>query len=517
MSEKVRIFDTTLRDGEQSPGISLNVPEKIEIAEELARLGVDVIEAGFPVASEGDFEAVKAIADHVRGTSIAGLSRTAFADIDRCWEAIKGAEQPRIHVFIATSPTHMKHKLRMSSEQVLDEAVAAVGKAKSYTSDVEFSPEDGTRSELEFLIAILRAVIDAGATTLNIPDTVGYCVPDEFGKLISTLIEKVDPPDNVVFSTHCHNDLGLAVANSLAGVANGARQVECTVNGIGERAGNAALEEIVMAIKTRRDFFGLHTGINTQEIARASRLVSRLTGYVVQPNKAVVGRNAFAHESGIHQHGVLVERSTYEIMDAEEVGREAAQIVLGKHSGRHAFQSTLENMGIRVQGDALNQAFKRFKQLADRKVQITEADLEAIVAEELGQLDDTYTLTSFEVRNGTDETPWARVVIELNGEVTEAESQGDGMIDAICSAIRTATGVDGRLVGFNVSSVTEGIDALGDVTIQLEVNGRRVTGRGVSTDVVEASARAFLSAINIAMRLCAEEPSKPQFEAEPGP
>lgn len=516
MPDKVRIFDTTLRDGEQSPGISLNVPEKLEIAEELARLGVDVIEAGFPVASGGDFEAVKAIADHVKGSAVAGLSRTAYADIDRCWEAIKGAEQPRIHVFIATSPTHMEHKLRMKPDQVLAEAAAAVAKAKSYTADVEFSPEDGTRSDHGFLVEVLRAVVEAGATTLNIPDTVGYSVPDEFGRLIAFLAEEVNPPEGVVFSTHCHDDLGLAVANSLAGIACGARQVECTVNGIGERAGNAALEEIVMAIKTRSDFFGVETGIRTDEIARASRMVSRLTGYVVQPNKAVVGRNAFAHESGIHQHGVLAERSTYEIMDAEDVGREAAQIVLGKHSGRHAFQDTLEKIGIHVQGDALNQAFKRFKELADRKVQITEADLEAIVAEELGQLGESYALESFEVRNGTGDTPWARVVVELAGEKTEAEGEGDGMIDAVCGAIRRATGIDGRLVGFNVSSVTEGVDALGDVTIQLEVDDRRVTGRGVSTDVVEASARAFLSAVNIAMRL-RSEPTGVRAGDEPGP
>jgi 2-isopropylmalate synthase len=510
MSEKLVIFDTTLRDGEQSPGISLNVAEKVEIAEQLSRLGVDVIEAGFPVASPGDFESVSAISQSVKGATIAGLSRTHLEDIDRCWEAIKHAEQPRIHVFIATSPIHMEHKLRMTADQVKEAAVAGVRHAKKYTSDVEFSPEDGTRSDPDFLVEVLRAVVAAGATTLNIPDTVGYAIPSEFGSLIGYLLEKVDPPSGVVFSTHCHNDLGLATANSLAGVAAGARQVECTINGIGERAGNAALEEIVMAAKVRRDLYGVEVAINTEEIARTSRLVSRLTGYPVQPNKAVVGRNAFAHESGIHQHGVLMNRKTYEIIEAEAVGRKAAEIVLGKHSGRHAFQDTLEKMGIHLQGDALNAAFRRFKELADRKAQITQADVEAIVAAELGQLEDTFVLEEFEVKGGTGIDPSARVVLRRNGEKAEAEAGGDGMIDAACAAISKAAGVEGKLVAFNVSSVTEGTDALGDVTIQLEVDGRTVTGRGVSTDVVEASARAYLSAVNIAVRLKA----KPQVGGE---
>ena len=501
MADKLRIFDTTLRDGEQSPGISLNVNEKVEIAEQLARLGVDIIEAGFPVASPGDFEGVQAIAKQVKGATIAGLSRTHLEDIDRCWEAIRYAEQPRIHVFIATSPIHMEHKLRMTPEQVKEAAVQGVRHAKRYTSDVEFSPEDGTRSDPEFLVEVLRAVVEAGATTLNIPDTVGYAIPSEFGNLISYLIEKVDPPEGVVFSTHCHNDLGLATANSLAGVAAGARQVECTINGIGERAGNAALEEIVMAVKVRPEQYGVTVDIDTKQIAKTSRLVSRLTGYPVQPNKAVVGRNAFAHESGIHQHGVLMNKRTYEIIDAEAVGRKSAEIVLGKHSGRHAFQDTLEKMGIKLQADALNAAFKRFKELADRKSQITQADIEAIVAAELGQLEDTYVLEEFEVKGGTNVSPWARVVLRRNGERIVGESHGDGMIDAACAAISKAAGLGGRLVAFNVSSVTEGTDALGDVTVQLDVDGRVVTGRGVSTDVVEASARAYLSAVNIAVRL----------------
>ncbi len=381
--DQVLIFDTTLRDGEQSPGISLDVGEKLEIAEQLARLGVDVIEAGFPIASDGDFEAVEAIAKSVQGPIIAGLSRTGFKDVDRAWEAVRHAERNRIHIFLATSELHMKKKLRMTHDQVKSEVAASVARARGYTTDVEYSPEDGFRSDPDFMCDVCQIAVDNGATTLNIPDTVGYGLPEDFGKLIAYVIDSVR--GEFVVSTHCHNDLGLAVANSLAGVANGARQVECAINGLGERAGNAALEEVVMAIRTRSDYFeGITTGVRTEELARASRMVSRLTGYPVQYNKAVVGRNAFAHEAGIHQHGVLEDRETYEIMDAGEVGQEAAQIVLGKHSGRHAFADSLEKMGLHLQGDALNQAFVRFKELADRKVQITEADLEAIVAEELG-------------------------------------------------------------------------------------------------------------------------------------
>ncbi|MFM8303978.1 MAG: 2-isopropylmalate synthase, partial [Actinomycetota bacterium] len=377
---QVLIFDTTLRDGEQSPGISLDVGEKLEIAEQLARLGVDVIEAGFPIASQGDFDAVEAIAKAVQGPVIAGLSRTGFKDVDRAWEAVRHAARPRIHVFIATSPIHMKKKLRMTEDQVKAEAAAGVGRAAGYTADVEFSPEDGSRSDVEFMCEVLQIAVDNGATTLNIPDTVGFGVPEEYARLIAYVLDHVT--GDYVVSTHCHDDLGLAVANSLAGVTAGARQVECSVNGLGERAGNAALEEIVMAIRTRGDYFdGIGVNVRTEELARTSRLVSRLTGYSVQHNKAVVGRNAFAHESGIHQHGVLEDRETYEIIDAAAVGQEAAQIVLGKHSGRHAFADTLEKMGLRLQGDALNQAFARFKELADRKAEITPADLEALALE----------------------------------------------------------------------------------------------------------------------------------------
>jgi len=501
MSDHLKIFDTTLRDGEQSPGISLDVAEKLEIAEQLANLGVDVIEAGFPIASPGDFEAVEAIAAAVRAPVITALSRTGFQDIDRAWEAVRGAARPRIHVFIATSPIHMAKKLRMTEEQVKGEVVAGVARARSYCADVEFSPEDGSRSDVDFMCEVLQLAVDQGATTLNIPDTVGYGVPDEYGRLITHIVDTVH--GDYVVSTHCHNDLGLAVANSLAGVQHGARQVECAINGLGERAGNAALEEIVMAVKTRSDVFGgVETSVRTEELARTSRVVSRLTGYPVQYNKAVVGRNAFAHESGIHQHGVLEDRETYEIIDASTVGQEAAQIVLGKHSGRHAFSDTLAKMGLRLQGDALNQAFVRFKELADRKLQLTEADLEAIVAEELGtSAVHRFAIVSLDVHGGTQATPTASVVLSDGDGKVEGDGEGNGMIDAAIAAIGQATGVTGTVVDFKVSSVTGGGDALGDVVIQLQSAGRTASGRGVATDVVEASARAYLNAVNKLVRL----------------
>ena len=513
MSDRLVIFDTTLRDGEQSPGISLDVAEKLEIAEQLARLNVDVIEAGFPVASQGDFEAVEAIARAVQGPVIAGLSRTHRADVDRCWEALKDAGRGRIHVFISTSPQHMEHMLKMSQEQVLEETRAGVARAREHTADVEFSPQDATRTPLDFMLEVLQVAVDAGATTLNIPDTVGYGIPWDFGALIQYIRREVK--GDYITSTHCHNDLGLATANSLAGVQAGARQVEVCVNGLGERAGNAALEEVVMALKIRPDQFpGVEVGVRTEELARTSRLVARLTGYPVQYNKAVVGRNAFAHESGIHQHGVLADRSTYEIIDAAEVGQTGRQIVLGKHSGRHAFKDTLEKMGLHVTGDALNAAFTRFKELADRKVQLTEADLEAIVAEEIGGSQaPEFVFESLEVRGGTVAVPQAKVVVVRNGEKAEATAEGDGMIDAACQAIKAATGVDGRLTDFNVSSVTGGVDALGDVIVQLEVEGVKVTGRGVSTDVVEASARAYLNAVNKVVQVRARNEARAKMTA----
>ncbi|GIS99662.1 MAG: 2-isopropylmalate synthase [Acidimicrobiales bacterium] len=501
-SGRVIIFDTTLRDGEQSPGISLDVGEKLEIAEQLARLGVDYIEAGFPIASQGDFEAVHAIASTIEGPTICGLSRTAYKDIDRCWEAIEPAAKRRIHTFIATSPTHMEHKLKMSPDQVLAEAASAVGRARQYTEDVEFSPEDASRSDFDFMCDVLQAAVDAGAGTLNIPDTVGFATPSEWSQRIRAIRERVT--GDYVISTHCHNDLGLAVANSLAAVEAGARQVECTINGIGERAGNAAMEEIVMAIRTRPDTYtDIDVQIRTEELAKSSRIVSRLTGYPVQYNKAVVGRNAFAHEAGIHQHGVLNERTTYEIMDPSAVGQGESQLVLGKHSGRAAFRDALQKLGHDIQGDALNAAFTRFKELADRKVQLSDADLEALAIEEVGGgVDHAYEFVSLEVRGGSVGTPTADLVMRVRGEEVSVSCEGDGMVDASCKAIKQATGVEGRMTDYNVTSVTGGVDALADVALTFEsAEGVIVSGRGLSTDVVEASARAFIGALNKTARI----------------
>ncbi len=498
--EHLVIFDTTLRDGEQAPGISLDPQEKLEIAEQLARLGVDYIEAGFPVSSQGDFDSVQAIARSIHGPVICGLSRTHVSDVDRCYDALKDADRARIHVFISTSPEHMEYMLKMSPEQVMREVHTGVARAREHLEDVEFSPQDATRTSMDFLLEVLNEAVSQGATTLNIPDTVGYGIPWDFGHLITRIRKEV--PGDYIISTHCHNDLGLATANSIAGVQAGARQVEVCINGIGERAGNAALEEVVMAVNIRGDQFpAVRTGINTEELARTSRLVSRLTGYPVQYNKAVVGRNAFAHEAGIHQHGVLSDRRTYEIIDAATVGQQGSQIVLGKHSGRHAFIDSLEKMGIHAHGDVINQAFRRFKDLADRKVEITEADLEAIVAEEIGMdVVEGYVLESLEVSGGTQGAPKAKVVVSRSGTSKEATSEGNGMIDAACRAIEAATSTGAELAGFSVSSVTGGIDALGDVVIQLKSDGIKVSGKGVSTDVVEASARAYLAAVNRLVR-----------------
>ncbi len=497
-NDKVRIFDTTLRDGEQAPGIALTRPEKVEIAEQLARLNVDIIEAGFPVSSEGEFEAVREIATSVRGPVIAALARVVPGDIDRAAEALKGAESWRIHTFVSTSDIHMKDMLRMSNQQVLDAIRDGVKLAVSYTDDVEFSAQDATRTELEFLLECFRVSVEAGATTVNVPDTVGYAMPHEFGELVRVVRESV--PDHVIISTHCHNDLGLAVANSLAGIVNGARQVEVAVNGIGERAGNCSLEEIAMILRTRGQTLGVGHDLNAKEIIRTSRLVSMTTGYSVQPNKAVVGSSAFAHESGIHQHGVLANRATYEIMDPLEIGLEGNRIVLGKHSGRHAFADALGKMGVQLEPENLDRTFARFKDLADRKIQLTDQDLQAIVTEEIGQTEqDVFVLDSLQVAGGTHLSPTATVRLRRGDEVVEESAMGDGMIDAACGAIQRAAGVEASLVTFNVSSVTSGTDALGDVVVQLEVDGHRVTGRGVATDVVEASARAYLAAINRAL------------------
>jgi 2-isopropylmalate synthase len=499
VSERITIFDTTLRDGEQSPGIALSVQEKVEIAEQLDRLGVDVIEAGFPAASEGDFAGVQAIAETVKGSTIAALCRTRPQDIERAFEAIKGAGRPRLHTFISTSPIHREKKLRMTPDQVLEETARAVAQARGLTGDVEFSAEDATRTEMDFLVDVFAAAIENGATTINVPDTVGFVMPAEFVEILDQLRARVPGADQVVWSVHCHNDLGLATANSLAAVRAGARQVEVCINGIGERAGNASLEEVVMALRTHAPTLGYTTGINTREIAHTSRLVSMLSGYPVQPNKAVVGANAFSHESGIHQHGVLMERTTYEIMNPEDIGLAGNKIVLGKHSGRHAFVDALAQMGLHPKDTALERAFTRFKELADKKVSITDAELEALVTEDAGEAEHVGEIWMFDwlaVAGGTDTEPRATVRLSRNGNLVEESATGDGMIDASCNAVAKAVGVDARLLSFQVAAVTPGSDAVGDVSVAVEVNGQRVTARGVSTDVVEASARAFLHAVN---------------------
>jgi 2-isopropylmalate synthase len=507
--DRVKIFDTTLRDGEQSPGISLNKQEKLEIAHQLARLGVDIIEAGFPIASPGDFEAVEAIAREVHGPVICGLARTGFQDIDAAWNAVKDSERPRIHTFISTSDIHIEHQLQTTREDVKGQAKAAVAHSRQYCDDVEFSPMDATRADLEFTAEVLQIAIDEGATTINVPDTVGYSMPEEYAEMWRELYRLVPDLAKVVTSVHCHDDLGLAVANSFAGVQAGARQVECAVNGIGERAGNASLEEIVMLLHTRQASVGLWTEVNTREIARTSRLVSRLTGYQVQPNKAIVGRNAFAHESGIHQDGVLKERTTYEIMDATTIGLETNSIVLGKHSGRHALRKALEELGFKVDGAALNTAFKRFKELADKKKHVTALDLEAIVSDEMKQTPAAFAIESFEVEASNVRAPLAKVAVRLpDGSVGSGSFTGDGPVDAFFSAINAATGHDARLKEFHVSAVTGGRDALGEVTVLLELDGRTASGAGVSTDILEAAGKAYLRALSTALS------SDPVAEAE---
>jgi 2-isopropylmalate synthase len=498
---RVQIFDTTLRDGEQSPGISLNTSEKLEIAHQLARLGVDVIEAGFPISSPGDFEAVQAIAREVHGPVIAGLARIHVGDIDAAWNAVRDAERPRIHTFVSTSDIHIEHQMRATREDVLGLTRAGVAHAKAYVEDVEFSPMDATRADVEFTAEVCQIAIDEGATTVNIPDTVGYTMPHEFTAYLRRLYELAPGLKDVVLSVHCHDDLGLAVANSFAGLLAGARQVECAINGIGERAGNASLEEIVMLLHTRSADVGLRTGVVTQEIARTSRLVSRLTGYPVQPNKAIVGRNAFAHESGIHQDGVLKERTTYEIMDATTVGLDANAIVLGKHSGRHALKQALSELGIEVDGQALNTAFKRFKEIADKKKQVTAMDLEALVTDELREEIPSFALEWFEVEASSRRPPHATVAVKLpDGSEATGSSTGDGPVDAVFRAINAATDQQGRLREFRVDAVTGGQDALGDTSVVLELDGVTGAGQGVSTDIIEAAGRAYVRALSNAVR-----------------
>src|SRR3954471_1982147 len=499
-TDHVKIFDTTLRDGEQSPGISLNKQEKVEIAHQLSRLGVDVIEAGFPITSPGDFESVQAIAREVHGPVICGLARTGVQDIDAAWNAVKDSERPRIHTFIATSDIHIERKLQTTREDVKGQARAAVAHARELCDDVEFSPEDGSRSEVDFMAEVIQIAIDEGARTINVPDTVGYTMPAEYAAMFARLYELVPDLRNVTLSVHCHNDLGLAVANSLAGVEAGCRQVECAINGIGERAGNASLEEIVMLLHTRESSLDLWTGINTREIARTSRLVSRLTGYQVQPNKAIVGRNAFAHEAGIHQDGVLKDRTTYEIMDATTIGLESNSIVLGKHSGRHALRKALEELGVRVDGQALNTAFKRFKELADKKKTVSALDLEAIVSDEMLRAPMAFELVSFDIEASSVRGPLARVAVRMpDGEIAEGSFTGDGPIDAFFSALNAATGYEARLKEYHVSAVTGGRGAVGENRVLLELHGSPASGQGVSTDILEASGRAYLRAVSNAL------------------
>jgi len=498
MHDKLIIFDTTLRDGEQSPGASMTRDEKVRIARALERLKVDVIEAGFPAASPGDFEAVQAVARTIKDSRVCGLARALDRDIDRAGEALKDAQRARIHTFIATSPIHMRHKLQMSPDQVVEYAVKAVKRARQYTDDVEFSPEDAGRSEEDFLCRILEAVIDAGATTLNIPDTVGYAFPEQFGRMIGRLIERIPNADKAVFSVHCHNDLGLAVANSLAAVLHGARQVECTINGLGERAGNAALEEIVMAVRTRKDIFPCHSDIDTREIVACSKLVSSITGFPIQPNKAIVGANAFAHESGIHQDGVLKSRETYEIMSAEDVGWSANRMVLGKHSGRNAFRTRMQELGIEFASEEeLNSVFQRFKVLADKKHEIFDEDLQALITEAGTEAEDERVkLVALRVCSETGEIPHAQVTIKVDNEERTGASSGGGAVDASLKAIESLLHTNTALTLYSVNNITSGTDAQGEVTVRLEKGGRIVNGQGADTDIVIASAKAYINAVN---------------------
>jgi 2-isopropylmalate synthase len=493
---RVIIFDTTLRDGEQSPGASMNLEEKLRIAETLEELGVDVIEAGFPIASNGDFEAVREVSKLIKDAVVCGLARSGRNDIERAAEALKPARRSRIHTFISTSPLHMKYKLQMEPEAVYQAVIDSITFARRFTDNVEWSPEDGSRSEHDFLCRCVEAAIKAGATTINIPDTVGYAVPAEFGALIRMLIERVPNSDKAIFSTHCHNDLGLAVANSLAGVANGARQVECTINGLGERAGNAALEEVVMALRTRQDAMPFTTGIHTEVITRASRLVSTITGFVVQPNKAIVGANAFAHESGIHQDGMLKHAQTYEIMTPESVGLTQSKLVMGKHSGRHAFRVKLKELGYDIGENAMQEAFRRFKDLADKKKDVYDEDIVALVDDEVLRAHDAIRFVSLQVICGSKGPQTAELELEIAGETRSHKATGDGPVDATFNAIKALVPHSARLQLFQVHAVTEGTDAQAEVTVRLEEDGKSVNGQGADTDTLVAAARAYVNALN---------------------
>ncbi len=499
-NQMIKIFDTTLRDGEQSPGASMNIEEKLRIASQLEKLNVDVIEAGFPIASDGDFEAVKKIAQTIKGPEIAGLCRASIKDIDRAWDALKYAgDRGRIHTFIATSDIHMERKLQMAPAKVLETAVKAVKHAVSYTPNVEFSCEDAVRTRLPFLAEMVEAVIDAGATTVNIPDTVGYSIPFEYFNIIKYLKDNVPNIDKAVISVHCHNDLGLAVANSLAAIQAGAGQVECTINGIGERAGNCSLEEVVMALRTRKDIMPYENNINTEHIYAASRLLSTVTGIAVQPNKAIVGANAFAHEAGIHQHGVLMDKETYEIMTPESIGLNANKLVLGKHSGRHAFIARLNELGYDLPKEDIEKAFVRFKALADKKKEIFDEDLDAIVADEIIRVPEIVRLVQMNVSSGSFAAPTATVELKVKGKLKRAAVIGDGPVDATFKAIKKLTGMKPYLVNYSVGSITGGTDALGECTVRLEHEGHEVLGQGSHSDIIVASAKAYINALNKAL------------------
>ena len=496
MSRLIKIFDTTLRDGEQSPGASMTSDQKLMLARQLARLNVDVIEAGFAFSSQSDFEALQRIAGEVEGPTICSLARAKPGDIDRAWDAIKGAPKRRIHTFLSTSDIHLTHQFRLTRDEALTQSVEMVRRAKGYVDDVEFSPMDATRSDPQYLYDVLTAVIEAGATTLNIPDTVGYINPQEFGALIRGIREHVTGIEHVVISVHCHNDLGLAVANSLAAVVEGAGQVECTINGIGERAGNASLEEVVMGLRVRRQWYDADTAIVTEEIMKTSRLVSKTTGLPVQPNKAIVGANAFAHTSGIHQDGLLKDGTTYEIMRPQSVGLGQSTMVMGKLSGRHAFRNHLEAMGYQPSDDELSAAFQRFKRLAEQKKEIFEEDIEAIISAEVQSIPSSYTLKHLRVESGTDMTPTAIIELEIDGTLQKHADTGDGPVDAVYRTITAMVKTNSTLTSYAVKAITGGMDAQGEVTVKIESDGRTVTGNGASTDIIIASAMAYLNALN---------------------
>jgi len=492
----IKIFDTTLRDGEQSPGASMNVSEKLTLAKQLARLGVDIIEAGFAFSSPGDFEAIKTIGGEVEGPVICSLARAREEDVKRAWEALKDAHRKRIHTFHSTSDIHLKYQFRVSREEALKRSVEMVKLARSFVEDVEFSPMDATRTDIGYLCEVIEAVIDAGASTVNIPDTVGYSIPLEFGAMIKAIHDTVKNIDKAVISVHCHNDLGLATSNSLSAVLNGAGQIECTINGIGERAGNCSMEEVVMALRTRRDIFYADTKINTEEIMRSSRLVTKITGISVQPNKAIVGANAFAHESGIHQDGLLKEKSTYEIIKPESIGLHATKLVLGKHSGRHAFKTRLGDLGYVLTDEELNKAFERFKRLADQKKDIFDEDIEALISEDVTKAPEVYSLVDLSIVSGMNQKPTATVKIKVGENIIDRLEHGDGPVDATYKAIAAITNTKSNLLKFEVKSITGGTDALGEVIVSLEEDGRSVRGHGADTDIIVAAAKAYINALN---------------------